>query len=161
MVTFDFSPFYRSTIGFDRMARLLENSARLAEIDNGYPPFNIEAVGEDRYRVTLAVAGFSLDELDVAVRDNALRISGKHREEAEGVQYLHRGIAGRSFDKTFRLADHVKVENAWLDNGLLTIDLVREVPEEMKPRSIAINAGAPEGFVSRAKKLLGNEKHAA
>lgn len=161
MVTFDFSPFYRSTIGFDRMARLLENSARLTDIDNGFPPFNIEASGEDRYRVTLAVAGFSLDELDVAVQENALRISGQKREETEGVQYLHRGIAGRSFDKTFRLADHVKVDSAWLDNGLLTIDLVREVPEEMKPRSIAINAGAPQGVVSRAKKLLGNEKHAA
>ncbi len=161
MVTFDFSPFYRSTIGFDRMARLLENASRLSEVDNGYPPYNIEAAGEDRYRVTLAVAGFSLDELTVEMRENALYVSGQKQEEGDSARYLHRGIAGRSFGKSFRLADHVRVENAWLDNGLLTIDLVREVPEEMKPRRISIETGAPQSLVSRAKKLLGSDRNAA
>ena len=161
MVTFDFSPFYRSTIGFDRMAQLLENAARLPEVDNGYPPYNIEAVGEDRYRVTLAVAGFSLDELNIEVRESALHISGQKQEIPAETQYLHRGIAGRSFTRHFRLADHVRVENAWLDNGLLTIDLVREVPEEMKPRTIAITTSAPREIGSKAKKLLGGDKRAA
>lgn len=161
MVTFDFSPFYRSTIGFDRMAQLLENAARVAEIDSGYPPYNIEAAGEDHYRVTVAVAGFAEDELEVQVRENTLYVAGEKKDEANGAQYLHRGIAGRSFRKQFRLADHVRVEDAWLDNGLLTIELVRELPEAMKPRRIEITAGAPRGLVSRARKLLGSEAKAA
>ena len=161
MVTFDFSPFYRSTIGFDRMAQLLENVSRVAEVDNGYPPYNIEAVGEDHYRVTIAVAGFAEGELEIQMRENTLFVSGEKKDEAAGTRYLHRGIAGRSFGKQFRLADHVRVENAWLDNGLLTIDLVRELPEAMKPRRIEITTGAPGSLVSRARKLLGNETRAA
>ena len=97
---------------------------------------NIEAIGDDHYRVTLAVAGFSRDELDLQVREDTLHVAGRKTDEAAEPNFLHRGIASRSFKKQFRLADHVKVENAWLDNGLLTIDLVRELPEEMKPRSI-------------------------
>lgn len=161
MTTYDFSPFYRSTIGFDRMARLLENASRATDLDNGYPPYNIEAAGEDHYRVTIAVAGFSTDELDIEVHENALHVTGQKKEQTVDTHFLHRGIAGRSFKKQFRLADHVKVENAWLDNGILTIDLVRDLPEEMKPRRIAVNASAPREIVSTAKKLLGGEKKAA
>jgi len=161
MVTYDFSPFYRSTIGFDRMAQLLENMQRVSDADNGYPPYNIEAVGEDHYRVTIAVAGFAESEINIEVRENTLQVSGKKSDEGEGLHYLHKGIAGRSFSKQFRLADHVKVENAWLDNGLLTVDLVRELPEAMRPRTIAIKSGAPEEIISKAKKLLGGDKKAA
>jgi len=161
MVTFDFSPFYRSTIGFDRMAQFLENAARVSEVDNGYPPYNIESVGEDRYRVTVAVAGFSQDELEIEVRENVLYVSGQKKDESDDRQYLHRGIAGRGFRRQFRLADHVVVENAGLANGLLTIALVRDLPEAMKPRTIPITTGAPKTVVSKAKKLLGGEKEAA
>ncbi len=161
MMTYDFTPFYRSTIGFDRMARFLESATRVADIENGYPPYNIEAIGEDRYRVTLAVAGFSRDELDLQVREDMLHVAGRQTDEAAERNFLHQGIAGRSFQKQFRLADHVKVENAWLDNGLLAIDLVREIPEEMKPRHIAIAASAPKMVVSKAKKLLTGENKAA
>ena len=161
MMTFDFSPFYRSTIGFDRMAQFLENAARVPELDNGYPPYNIESVGEDRYRVTVAVAGFTQDELEIEVRENVLYISGRKDTDSEERQYLHRGIAGRAFQRQFRLADHVKVESAALDNGLLTVDLFREIPEAMKPRSIPITAGSPTNIVSKAKKLIGGDKEAA
>jgi molecular chaperone IbpA len=161
MVTFDFSPFYRSTIGFDRMAQFLENASRVHDVDNGYPPYNIESVGEDHYRVTIAVAGFTQDELEIEVRENVLYVSGHKADETDNRQYLHRGIAGRAFKRQFRLADHVKVEDAALDNGLLTVDLVREVPEAMKPRTIPISAGAPKDIVSKAKKLLGGDKDAA
>ena len=154
MTTYDFSPFYRSTIGFDRMARLLENASRAADVDNGYPPYNIEAAGEDRYRVTIAVAGFSIEELEIEVHENTLKVAGQKTDQPADTQYLHRGIAGRSFKKQFRLADYVKVENAWLDNGILTVDLARELPEEMKPRRIAVTASAPREIVSMAKKLL-------
>ena len=161
MVTFDFSPFYRSTIGFDRMAQYLENAARVAEIDNGYPPYNIESVGEDRHRVTVAVAGFSEDELEIEVRENVLYVSGHKKDEADERQFLHRGIAGRDFRRQFRLEEYVRVEDAALDNGLLTIDLVRELPEAMKPRTIPIATGAPKTIASKAKKLIGGEKEAA
>jgi molecular chaperone IbpA len=161
MMTFDFSPFYGSTIGFDRAARLLENANRVSDIDNGYPPYNIEAVGEDHYRVTVAVAGFAEGDIDIEVRENTLYVAGQHETEKAGGQYLHRGIAGRPFKRQFRLADHVKVENAWLDNGLLTVDLVRELPEAMKPRSIAITNGTPKAIADKAKTLLGGEKKAA
>ena len=163
MMTYDFSPFYRSTIGFDRMAQLLEKMQRASDVDNGYPPYNIESAGEDHYRVTVAVAGFASSELDIEVRENTLHISGQKTRDGKnnGGQYLHQGIASRSFGKEFRLADHVKVENAWLDNGLLTVDLVRKVPEEMKPKQIAINGGAPVDLISRAEKLLGSDQEAA
>ena len=161
MMTYDFTPFYRSTIGFDRMARFLENATHVADVDNGYPPYNIEAVGDDHYRVTLAVAGFSRDELDLYVREDTLHIAGRQTDEAAEPSFLHRGIAGRSFQKQFRLADHVKVENVWLDNGLLTIDLLREIPEEMKPRSIAIETSAPKTIVAKSKKLLTGDNKVA
>jgi molecular chaperone IbpA len=142
MTTFDFSPLFRSTIGFDRMTRLLEASARLADGDSGYPPYNIEAVGDDHYRLTVAVAGFADDDLDVEMKENTLTIAGTKPEADEKAKFLYRGIAGRAFKRQFRLADYVEAENANLENGLLTIDLVRRVPEAMKPRRIDISRGA-------------------
>ncbi|MBO9712122.1 Hsp20 family protein [Sphingomonas sp.] len=138
----DFTPFRRSTIGFDRLFDLLEASARHSASEN-YPPFNLERVAEDRYRITLAVAGFKPDEIDVTAQQNLLLVAGRKKEEGENQgSYLHLGIANRSFERRFELADFIRVENAGLSDGLLTIELVREVPEAMKPRKIAVN-GAP------------------
>lgn len=144
MTTFDFSPLFRSTVGFDRLMRLMESSTQLADSANGYPPYNIEKTGEDQYRITVAVAGFGQDELNVESHENTLVIEGRKKEsDAEG-RYLYRGIAGRSFKRQFQVADHVKVVGASLNNGLLVVDLVREIPEAMKPRRIPISAGAAQ-----------------
>lgn len=142
MRQFDFTPFRRSTIGFDRLFDLLEASARQANAEN-YPPFNLERLAEDRYRITLAVAGFRSDEIDITAQQNLLLIAGRKREENENNAgtYLHLGIANRSFERRFELADFVRVEAANLADGLLTIELVREVPEAMKPRKIAVTTG--------------------
>ncbi len=138
--SFDLTPYRRSTVGFDRLFDLIENSARLQQSDN-YPPFNIERVSEDRYRVTLAVAGFKADEIDITAQQNLLQVSGRKDEASEDdrARFLHLGIANRNFERRFELADFVRVENAGLADGLLTIELVREVPDAMKPRKIAIN----------------------
>ena len=160
MRTLDLSPFYRSTVGFDRMAQLLHTLSPASEADNGYPPYNIETVGEDRYRITIAVAGFGESDLEVEVRENSMYVAGQ-RSDDEEITYLHRGIATRSFKRQFRLADHVKVENVWLDKGLLTIDLVRELPAAMTPRSIAITGGTPNTIADKAEKVLGVVKEAA
>jgi molecular chaperone IbpA len=142
MRQFDFTPFRRSTIGFDRLFDLLEASARQSASEN-YPPFNLERIAEDRYRITLAIAGFKADEIDVTAQQNLLLVSGKKADgEGQGGSYLHLGIANRSFERRFELADFVRVENAGLEDGLLTIDLVREVPEAMKPKKIAVNTGS-------------------
>src|SRR5512144_485515 len=143
MPTFDFSPLFRSTVGFDRLMNLLENSVQWTEAGNGYPPYNIEKTGEDQYRITLAVAGFGEDELNVEARENALFIEGRKKEGDTAHTYLYRGIAGRSFKRQFQLADHVKVTGASLYSGLLVIDLVRELPEAMKPRRIEISTATP------------------
>jgi molecular chaperone IbpA len=135
---YDFSPLFRSSVGFDRIFDLLENATRVQAIDN-WPPYNIEKADEDQYRITMAVAGFSPDELNLTSQPNWLVVSGQKQGE-ESTQYLHRGIATRSFERRFELADHVKVKDARLDNGLLTIELVREVPEEMRPRRIEVQA---------------------
>lgn len=138
--SFDLTPYRRSTVGFDRLFDLIENSARLQQSDN-YPPFNIERVSEDRYRVTLAVAGFKADEIDITAQQNLLQVSG-HKDETSAedrAKFLHLGIANRNFERRFELADFVRVENASLADGLLTVELVREVPDAMKPRKIAIN----------------------
>jgi molecular chaperone IbpA len=135
---YDFSPLFRSSVGFDRIFDLLENATRVQSLDN-WPPYNIEKAGEDQYRITMAVAGFSPDELNLTSQPNWLVVSGQKQGE-ESTQYLHRGIATRSFERRFELADHVKVKDARLDNGLLTIELVREVPEEMRPRRIEVQA---------------------
>lgn len=139
----DLSPFRRSTIGFDRLFDLLEASARQAATDN-YPPFNLERLAEDRYRITLAVAGFSRDEIEIVAQQNLLLVKGKKEpSQTDPSAFLHLGIATRSFERRFELADFVLVEDARLNEGLLTIDLVREVPEAMKPKTIAIKSGAP------------------
>jgi len=143
MTNFDFSPLFRSTVGFDRMQRMLESAMRADEA-NGYPPYNIEKMDENAYRITMAVAGFSEDDLDIEVKDGVLFVTGKQAETEEDRTFLHRGIAGRAFRRSFQLADHVKVHGAALENGLLHIDLVREIPEAMKPRKIAINGAAPQ-----------------
>ena len=144
MDRFDFSPLFRSTIGFDRMLRLVDAAPRVDSVSVGYPPYNIEKTGDDSYRLTMAVAGFSPDELDITVQENVLRVSGKSQKDEEkknGNGYLHRGIARRAFERRFSLADHMKVTGARLDNGLLHVELVHEVPEAAKPRTIAIGTG--------------------
>ncbi|MCP1469844.1 molecular chaperone IbpA [Sphingobium sp. OAS761] len=142
MRAFDLTPYRRSTVGFDRLFDLIENNARLQQGDN-YPPFNIERLSEDRYRVTLAVAGFRTDEIDITAQQNLLQVIGR-KDEASATdrsKFLHVGIANRSFERRFELADFVRVEKADLADGLLIIELVREVPEAMKPKKIAINGG--------------------
>ncbi|MFO7762373.1 MAG: Hsp20 family protein [Wenzhouxiangellaceae bacterium] len=138
MTTYDLSPLYRTAIGFDRLADMLSNASRVD--GNGYPPYNIEARGEDRYRISMAVAGFSESDLDIVTEQNTLTVSG-NKETEDGNderEFLYRGIANRSFERRFQLADHVRVVTARLENGLLHIDLERELPEQMKPRRIEI-----------------------
>lgn len=141
MRQFDLTPYRRSTIGFDRLFDMLENSARAASSDN-YPPFNLQRLSEDRYRITLAVAGFTRDEIEITAQQNLLLVQGK-RDEAAGAEgdFLHVGIANRSFERRFELADFVRVDDARLADGLLVVDLVREIPEAMKPKTIAIRTG--------------------
>jgi molecular chaperone IbpA len=141
MRTFDISPLYRSTVGFDRLFDMLDQTSRVEPMTN-WPPYNIEKAGDDRYRITMAVAGFSPDEIELTQHESILLVTGDKHPEAEGTQILHRGIATRAFKQTFSLADHVKVKGASLENGLLMIELVREVPEELKPRRIAISTGS-------------------
>ncbi len=138
MNRFDFTPYRRTTVGFDRLFDLLENNARSNQGDN-YPPFNIERSGDDAYRITLAVAGFKPEDIDITAQQNMLTVQGRKAEESEEREYLHVGIAQRGFERRFELADFVLVKNAQLADGLLVIDLEREVPEAMKPKKIAIN----------------------
>ncbi|HZY52344.1 MAG TPA: Hsp20 family protein [Reyranella sp.] len=134
---FDYSPFYRATVGFDRVFDLLDNVA--GQTANGYPPYNIEKAGENAYKIVMAVAGFAEAELNVTQKENELLVTGQTAPNAdEGKQYLYRGIAGRNFERRFQLADHVKVSGAKLSNGLLTIELERVIPEEKKARAIQI-----------------------
>ena len=143
MRQFDLTPYRRSAIGFDRLFDMLEANARQATTEN-YPPFNLERLADDRYRITLAVAGFSRDEIEITAQQNMLLVTGKKDENATSTgAFLHIGIANRSFERRFELADFVRVDDARLNDGLLTIDLVREVPEAMKPKTIAIKTGAP------------------
>lgn len=132
---FDYSPFYRSTVGFDRLLNLIDSAS-----DQGYPPYNIERSDENNYRVTVAVAGFAEKDLSVDVKDRVLTVSGKKEEASGKPAFLHQGIAGRAFERSFQLAEHVEVKAARLENGLLHVDLERIVPEEKKPRRITINA---------------------
>jgi molecular chaperone IbpA len=136
MRTYDFSPLFRSTIGFDRLFDLAETAQRATE--ESYPPYNIERLADDRYQISLAVAGFSPDEISITAEHNVVTIEGGKPEKAER-QFIHRGISTRNFKRQFNLADYVQVKNASFENGLLKIDLVREIPEAMKPRRIAIN----------------------
>lgn len=139
MRAFDFSPLYRSTVGFDRLQSLLD--AATGDSQPSYPPYNIERLGEHDYRITMAVAGFADKDLNIEVNQNVLTISGK-RSEPEETNYLYQGIAGRSFERRFQLADHVEVKGARLENGLLHVDLVRQVPEQLKPRQIKIGTAS-------------------
>src|SRR5580704_6502615 len=138
---FDLSPLFRSTIGFDRLMRLADSATRV-DSDSAYPPYNIEATGENAYRLTMAVAGFGAEDLDITVKENELLVNGKSKKDEDAATYLHRGIARRAFERHFQLADHIKVVGATLDNGLLHVDLVREIPEAKKPRKIEIGGGS-------------------
>ena len=138
---FDLTPFYRSTVGFDRLFDLLDSAAGFDADSVAYPPYNIERLGDNEYRITMAVAGFGDDELKIDVKEQSLTVRGEKKADAKQRQFLHRGIAGRSFERRFQLADHVEVKAADLKDGLLHVDLVRNVPERLKPRVIAIGNG--------------------
>ena len=152
MRSIDLSPLYRASVGFDRLFKTLDQVNRLEDSAFSYPPYNIEKVSEDAYRIVMAVAGFGEGDLDITAKENSLVISGrKDKAEDEQVTFLHRGIANRAFERRFDLADHIKVTGAKLENGLLSIELVREIPEAMKPRTIAIKSG------EQSAKVLENE----
>lgn len=152
MRAFDFSPLFRSTVGFDRLFDLIDS---YAEQSQGYPPYNIERSDETHYRISVAVAGFAEKDLAIEVREGVLTVTGKHEEtdKSDGKDFLYQGIAGRAFERRFQLAEHVEVQGARLENGLLHIDLERLIPEEKKPRQIAINA-------ARVKTIEGSMKAA-
>ncbi|MBF5040593.1 Hsp20 family protein [Methylophilus glucosoxydans] len=142
MRSYDLTPFYRTAIGFDRLAKMLNESQR-SENEISYPPYNIELVDENAYKIVMAVAGFQQDELEIETEHQALRVTGRKAKKEQETTYLHRGIATRDFEHKFQLADHVKVTGAQLENGLLTIALVREIPEALKPRKIEIGTAVP------------------
>lgn len=142
MRTFDLSPLFRSTVGFDHLAHMLDATSRVDEQAFAYPPYNIEKLDDDRYRITMAVAGFAESDIEITTQDRTLLISGNARKDETSAQYLHHGIAGRSFERRFELADYIRPTGASLVNGLLHVDLMREVPEALKPRSIPIAASA-------------------
>jgi molecular chaperone IbpA len=148
MRAYDFSPLYRSVVGFDRLASLLEAAAK-SEASTNWPPYNIESVGENEYRVEIAVAGFKPEELNVEVKENLLTVQGRKtaNDDASDKRYLHRGLAERSFERRFQLADYVIVTDARLEDGLLSISLKRELPESLKPRRIEISTGAAQGLI--------------
>ena len=152
MRTFDLTPLYRSTVGFDRFASLLDNVMSHDVAAPAYPPYNIEKTGDDAWRITVAVAGFSETDITIESREGQLVISGKKTatEEDQSRAYLHRGIAERAFERRFQLADHVKATGASIENGLLHVDLVREVPEALKPRRIEITGAAPKAIDQKA-----------
>lgn len=139
MRTFDLTPLYRSAIGFDRLAQMLNDAQR--NDTPSYPPYNIELVSDDQYRIVMALAGFSREEIDITFERDALTVVGRKQKDATERTYLHRGIAARDFEQRFQLANHVKVTGATFDNGMLTIELVREIPEALKPRKIVIDGG--------------------
>jgi len=140
MRTYDFSPLLRSSVGYDRIEHLFRGLER-ASTDNSFPPYNIVKKDTDNYRITMAVAGFKEEEIEITANQNSLKIAGKSATEKDDAEYLHRGIAGRSFNQNFELAETIKVTGAEMENGLLHIDLVREIPEALKPRSIEIGKG--------------------
>ena len=145
---FDFSPYYRATVGFDRVFDLLDSVASQTG-PSGYPPYDIEKTGDDAYRIVMAVAGFSEAELSLTQKEDELLVSGRAQPTSQEKEYLYRGIAGRDFERRFQLADHVKVTGARLVNGMLSIELKRDVPEEKKPRAIRIEAEAPQRTITQ------------
>jgi len=153
MTTFDFAPLFRTAIGFDRLARLMDTVASAPEAPS-YPPYNIEKTGEDTYRLTMAVAGFRSEDLDLVVKDNTLVIAGKVNTNGQNGEVLYRGIAGRAFERRFVLADHIVVDGADLQNGLLHVGLKRVVPEALKPRRIAIGSGSPTAIANDPREAV-------
>ena len=147
MTTVDFAPLFRTAIGFDRLARLMDTAASGQEAQT-YPPYNIEKIGDNSYRLTMAVAGFRPEDLDITVKDNTLFVSGRVANEGQRAEILYRGIAGRAFERRFVLADHIVVEGADVQNGLLHVGLKRVVPEALKPRKIAIGNSAPAAITA-------------
>jgi molecular chaperone IbpA len=147
MTNFDLSPLYRSTVGFDHVFDMLDQASRTQPAT--WPPYNIERLGEDQYRIVLALAGFAPDEIELVQKDNTLLVAGQKHPDPEGVEILHRGIATRAFKQTFNLADHMKVTGANLEHGLLTVDLKREIPESLKPRRIEIASSGGRTAVSQ------------
>ena len=147
----DYSPLFRSTVGFDRLINLLDAASGF-EADVGYPPYNIERIDDTKYRIAIAVAGFGSEEIKIDVKEHSLTVRGEKRAETEQRQFLHRGIGGRAFERRFQLADHVEVKGADLHDGLLHVDLVRNVPERLKPRSVPIggSADAPRQIPTQA-----------
>ncbi len=156
-MNFDLTPLFRTSIGFDRMAQLLDQANRIDQTPS-YPPYNIESIEENRYRITLALAGFSDHDLEITSEQNTLTVKGKKESEVEG-NFIHRGIANRSFERRFQLADHVNVKGASMHNGLLHIELEREIPEAMKPRTIAI--GSDSNTVDSKPKAVESKKEVA
>ena len=156
---YNFTPLYRSTVGFDRMLETLDRSPRDESMAD-WPPYNIEKTGEDRYRITMAVPGFDPEDVELTQKENTLIVSGQMRPHPEGAQFLHRGIASRGFKQNFDLADHVKVVSANLVNGLLRIDLTREVPEALKPRRIDISSGGGETAAQKAAPRIDQNRAA-
>jgi molecular chaperone IbpA len=159
MHTYDFSPMFRHSVGFNRMQRLLETTSRQEEVT--FPPYNIETDGEDAYRITFAVAGFGEHELNITLEKEELSIVGKKEPVEDKVSYLHRGIAGQSFNLKFNLANHVKVVHANLENGVLVVTLEREVPEELKPCKIKIETHPIKKLANKPKKTFSGDKKAA
>ena len=148
----DLTPLYRSSVGFDRFGSLLDAAFQTEKSSPGYPPYNIQVVEENNYTITVAVAGFKQTELDIQVEKGVLTVRGKKQNSEEKSNYLHQGIATRSFERKFNLADHVEVTNADLQDGLLTLSLVREIPEAMKPKSITINTSEAERVIEHKEK---------
>jgi len=146
-MTYDFAPLFRTAIGFDRLARLVDTAAEAAATP-AYPPYNIEKTGEDAYRLTMAVAGFGPESIEITVKDNALIVAGKLADETQQTEVLYRGIAGRAFERRFVLADHMVVDGADITNGLLHVALKRVVPEQLKPRRIEIGNGVPQALAA-------------
>jgi molecular chaperone IbpA len=153
MMNFDLTPLFRTSVGFDRMAQLLDQANRVDQTPS-YPPYNIESIDDNNYRITLALAGFSDQDLEITSEQNTLTVKGKKDSDVEG-KYIHRGIANRSFERRFQLADHVKVRAANMNNGLLHIELEREIPEAMKPRTIAI--GTERKTLDQKPELVKNK----
>jgi molecular chaperone IbpA len=154
MRSLDLSPLLRYSIGFDRLDEMFESASRAGAQDSSYPPYNILKIGDDAYRITLAIAGFTEEDLEVVTKENVLSVRGRagESESEPDVQYLHRGIARRAFEHRFQLADHVKVTGASLESGLLDIDLVREIPEAKKPQTIRIGSGASGKAIERGSE---------
>ena len=139
MRQFDLTPLYRSAIGFDRLASMIDDASRNEQTQNSYPPYNIELISEHAYRITMAIAGFDKSEVSINTEHGMLTVSGSKKSDETERQYLHQGIAARGFERKFQLADHVRVTDASMENGLLHVELIQEIPEAMKPRAITIN----------------------